>query len=87
MKIQVAVAFAFLALAPIAATAQTQEEQQACTDDAYNFCGHAIPDRDRVAACLNQNLSRISSACRIVMLRYSKSAPVTATRTKLSTRD
>ena len=75
MKIQVAVAFAFLALTPIAATTETQEEQQACTDDAYNFCGHAIPDRDRVAACLNQNLSRISSACRIVMLRYSKSAP------------
>ena len=74
MKIQVAVAFAFLALAPIAATAQTQEEQQACTDDAYNFCGHAIPDRDRVAACLHQNLKRISSACRIVMLRYSKPA-------------
>ena len=74
MNIQVAVAFAFLALAPIAATAQTQEEQQACTDDAYNICGHVIPDRDRVAACLHQNLNRISSACRIVMQRYSKSS-------------
>jgi len=74
MKIQVAVAFAFLTLTPITATSETQEEQQACTDDAYNFCGHVIPDRDRVAACLHQNLKRISSACRIVMLRYSKPA-------------
>jgi len=74
MKIQVAVAFAFLALTPTAVTAQTQEEQQACTDDAYNFCGQVIPDRDRVAVCLHQNLNRISSACRIVMQRYSKSA-------------
>ena len=74
MKIQVAVAFAFFTLAPITATAQTQEEQQACTDDAYNFCGQVIPDRDRVAAWLHQNLNRISSACRIVMQRYSKSA-------------
>jgi len=74
MKIQVAVAFAFLALTPTAVTAQTQEEQQACTDDAYNFCGQVIPDRDRVAVCLHQNLNRISSACRIVMQRYSKPA-------------
>jgi len=74
MKVQVALALALLALSPVAVTAETQEEQQACTDDAFNFCGHVIPDRDRVAACLNQNLSRISSACRVVMIRYSKSA-------------
>ena len=35
----------------------------------------AIPDRDRVAACLAANLKRISNECRSVMLRYSKPAP------------
>jgi hypothetical protein len=70
VKIQIALALAFLALAPVAATAETQEEQQACMDDAYGFCGHAIPDRDRVAGCLAQNIDRISIACRTVMRRY-----------------
>jgi hypothetical protein len=76
MRLQIALAAAFLALAPVAVTAETQEEQQACMNDAFNICGQAIPDRDRVAACLTQNLNRISSACRTVMLRYAKPSPV-----------
>ena len=80
MKMHMALALAFLAFAPIAATAETQEEQQACTDDAFSVCGHAIPDRDRVAQCLAQNLNRISVACRTVMLRYSKPQPVPPVR-------
>ena len=84
MRVQIAVAFAFLALAPVAASAETQEEQQACMDDAFNVCGHAIPDRDRVGACLAQNLNRISSACRTVMLRYSRPARATPVRSSSS---
>ena len=79
MKIQFALAFAFLALAPVTASAETQEEQNACMNDAFTICGHAIPDRERVGACLAQNLNRISSPCRIVMMRYSRTnhpAPV-----------
>ena len=72
MKIQFALAFAFLALAPVAASAETQDEQNACMNDAFSVCGHAIPDRDRVGACLAQNINRISAACRTVMQRYSK---------------
>ena len=92
MRIQVALAFAFtfavFAFAPAAASAaESQDEQNACMSDAFSVCGHAIPDRDRVAACLARNLNRISAPCRTVMLRYSRSAPVTATRAKLSTRD
>jgi hypothetical protein len=97
MKIHFALAFTLLALAPVAASAETQEEQNACMNDAFNVCGHAIPDRDRVGACLAQNINRISSACRTVMQRYAKpSQPAVATRahqpaagsrTKLSTRD
>jgi hypothetical protein len=70
VKAQIALVLTLLALAPIAATAETQEEQQACMDDAYGFCGHAIPDRDRVANCLAQNIDKISVACRTVMQRY-----------------
>src|SRR5262245_59967920 len=72
-------AILFLTLVPMAATAETPEERQACMDDAFNVCGDAIPDRDRVAACLARNISRISDACRTVMLRYQRpEAPVVA---------
>lgn len=75
MKIHVAAALAVFALTPVAAIAETQEEQQACMDDAFNVCGDAIPDRGRVAACLAHNINRISSACRTVMMRYQQPAP------------
>ena len=78
MKSHLALAFAatlaLIALTPAASLAQSQEEQQACMDDAFRFCGHAIPDRDRVAGCLSDNFSRISIACRTVMQRYSNAS-------------
>ena len=93
MKIQTALAqtvlaLVFFTLMPAAASAETPDEQNACMNDAFNICGHAIPDRDRVAACLGQNINRISVACRTVMQRYPKptNAAATATRAKLSTR-
>ena len=54
MKAQAALAFAFLALAPAAASAETQDEQNACMNDAFNVCGHAIPDRERVPGAEHQ---------------------------------
>jgi hypothetical protein len=81
MKIQIGLALAFLVIAPAAATAQTQEDQQACMNDAFGVCGAHIPDRDRVAACLAQNINRISPACRAVILRGqtpAAAAPVTS---------
>jgi hypothetical protein len=81
MKLHIALALAVFALTPVTATAETQDEQQACMNDAFSVCGDAIPDRDRVAACLARNLSRISGACRTVMLRYQQPANnVAATR-------
>jgi hypothetical protein len=82
MRLQIALVAALLVLAPISATAETAEEQQACMDDAFNYCGEFIPDRDRVAACLAQNLNRISRLCRTVMLRYSR--PTTPVRSSSS---
>jgi len=82
MKARIALAFAFLAFAPVAAYAAegSQDEQNACMNDAFNVCGHAIPDRDRVAACLSQNINRLSTGCRTVMMRYSKPVGVSRAR-------
>ena len=85
MKIQTALALVFFALVPAVASAETQDEQNACMGDAFSVCGHAIPDRDRVAACLAQNMNRISVGCRTLMQRHAK--PMTATRAKLSARN
>jgi hypothetical protein len=74
MRIAFATALAFFALAPTVASAASQDEQAACMNDAFTVCGQAIPDRDRVAACLAQNINRISAPCRTVMQRYSRSA-------------
>jgi hypothetical protein len=75
MKIRFALAFAFFAVAPGGAPAETQEEQNACIGDAFGVCGHEIPDRQRVASCLAANLNRLSRECRAVMLRYQRPAP------------
>ena len=60
---------ALVVFLPTAALAQSQDEQNACMNDAFQVCGHAIPDRDRVAACLSENFNRISMPCRQVMQR------------------
>ena len=78
MNFRIALAAVFVAAAPVAAVAETAEEQQACMNDAFAVCGHAIPDRDRVEACLYQNKRRISAACRTVLNRYSKPASAAA---------
>ena len=56
---------AMFSLAPVVAGAQgTAEQQQACTGDAFQFCGEFIPDAQRIEVCLRRNISRISPACR-----------------------
>jgi hypothetical protein len=56
-----------------AAGAETEEGRQACTNDAFQFCQEAIPDRERVFRCLESRKSEISAACRAVV------APASAT--------
>jgi hypothetical protein len=61
------IAFAFLlSLLTFAgsASAATPEEQAACQDDAFKFCNEAIPDEDKVKACLIKNMRRLTPACR-----------------------
>lgn len=54
---------------------ESAEDRQACTDDAFQHCGDAIPDRDRVYQCLVKKVRMISPACRKVITR-----PATARR-------
>jgi len=48
-----------------AAYAYTPEEQQACTPDAFRLCGDAIPDVERVTACMIRKKSELSPQCRV----------------------
>jgi hypothetical protein len=54
----------FLSVAPVPAFAYSAEQQQACTGDAFQFCGPEIPDVDRVTACMIRNKARLSPGCR-----------------------
>ena len=44
----------------------TWEQQMACTPDVWRLCGAAIPDVDRIVACLRQNTLNLSDGCRAV---------------------
>jgi hypothetical protein len=45
----------------------TQEEQQACTPDVFRLCSAYIPNEDRIVACLNKHMAKLSPGCRAVM--------------------
>jgi len=45
----------------------TDEEQAACTPDVLSLCFWDIPNEEKIVACLNKNLSRLSPACRTVI--------------------
>ncbi len=64
MNKQIAMMIVIALSATTAALAETQEEQQACTNDAFQFCQNAIPDRNRVFTCLAENRNLISAARR-----------------------
>jgi hypothetical protein len=44
----------------------TMEQQMACTPDVFRLCGAAIPDVNRIVACLRQNTPQLSEPCRAV---------------------
>ena len=44
-----------------------RQAQAACQDDAFRLCQATIPDRDRTLACLIQNKTNLSGACRTVL--------------------
>ena len=44
----------------------TPEQQMACTSDVFRLCGAAIPDANRIVACLRSNTPVLSAGCRAV---------------------
>ena len=59
-----------VALAPIASKADDEQAgRKACMYDALTVCAKFIPDRTRIAECLNLNRERISKSCRLLLVR------------------
>ncbi len=44
----------------------TLEQQMACTPDVFRLCSAAMPDVNRIVACLRQNTPQLSGGCRAV---------------------
>jgi hypothetical protein len=78
MKKQIALAIVLALSAGTVAVAETAEEQQACTNDAFALCQNYIPDRNRVFSCLVENRNQLSVPCHTVMLQYLPPEPVVA---------
>ena len=54
---------ASITLTPTAWAQGTDAQRQACEDDANKWCPYAIPDPDKVEACLQKVVSQISADC------------------------
>jgi hypothetical protein len=54
-----------LSMLPTAGRAYTQDEQSACSGDAFRLCSAEIPDVDRVTVCMVRNKSQLSPGCRV----------------------
>lgn len=53
-------------------------EQALCTDDAFRLCSSAIPDVDRVTACMVQKQAQLSPGCRQFFRPVAQPVPVSA---------
>src|ERR1700692_4609471 len=78
MKKQIVLAIVLALGAGEVALAETAEEQQACTNDAFQLCQNFIPDRNRVFTCLVENKNQLSAPCHVVMAPYLPAEPVVA---------
>jgi hypothetical protein len=54
-----------VSMMPAGAQAYTQDEEQACSGDAFRLCSAEIPDVDRVTVCMIRNKSQLSPGCRV----------------------
>jgi|SRR5215475_11853191 len=68
--LSLAIAIGSVATLGSAASAQqyrgTMDQQMACTPDVWRLCGEAIPDVDRIVACLRSHGPQLSPGCRAV---------------------
>ena len=54
------------------AYSKMQQERQACESDVYALCGDAIPDVERITACLKLHWKNVSRECRAIMASYGR---------------
>ena len=45
----------------------TKEQQDACQADVFRLCNDAVPDEDKIVACLNQNLHKLRFKCQLLI--------------------
>ena len=76
ISLLLAMALAF-SMWPAASRAYTDEQQQACSGDAFRLCSADIPDVDRITACMIRNKSQLTPGCR-AFFRESESAATLA---------
>jgi type II secretory pathway component PulL len=50
----------------MAAASEVDKKQSACQGDATRLCAEFIPDRDKIADCMEKKMSQLSPACRAV---------------------
>jgi hypothetical protein len=84
---QLALSFATLLaflMPPAASQAYTQDEEAACSGDAFRLCGPEIPDVDRVTACMVRNKSQLSPGCRVYFRPGPEDAAVATAGTPMS---
>jgi hypothetical protein len=51
---------------------EMQQQQQACGNDVYTLCNDAIPDRDRITACLKKHWKDVSADCKSTMENHGR---------------
>lgn len=69
MNKRIVLAAAILATTLTGAFAQKytrQQQEAACSDDAFRLCGDDIPDESKVAACMIRKKSALSPRCLVV---------------------
>ena len=59
-----AIALVIIAGSGASAAERTAYEQRACEDDALSLCLSEVPNIDRITACMERNLDRLSPPCR-----------------------
>jgi hypothetical protein len=53
----------------------TLQQQMACTSDVFRLCGAAIPDENRIVACLQANTPQLSAPCRAIFDSSADASP------------
>jgi hypothetical protein len=64
-----AVVTALLASSSAAFAVGTSEQRSACMGDAIRLCAAEIPNVSRITSCMRTNFSKLSPACKAVMVR------------------